>query len=126
MASPQRSTTDISVQLWGSHPDLGSDDLWNSLAMPSLEAARTFCASPTGSADLENTAHFRIVRGESDDGMACVEIVEDVPHAAYHTPQAQRRRARERAREDREWRREIAMQAGMGGGCEAYNDAMGY
>ncbi len=25
-----------------------------------------------------------------------------------------------------EWRREIAMEAGMMGGCDAYNDAMGY
>lgn len=27
---------------------------------------------------------------------------------------------------DQEWQREIAMEAGMLGGCEAYNDAMGY
>ena len=25
-----------------------------------------------------------------------------------------------------DWRREIAMEAGMMGGCEAYNEAMGY
>jgi hypothetical protein len=27
---------------------------------------------------------------------------------------------------DDDWRREIAMQAGMGGGCAAYNEVMGY
>ena len=27
---------------------------------------------------------------------------------------------------DEEWRREIAMEAGMLGGCEAYNEVMGY
>ena len=27
---------------------------------------------------------------------------------------------------DREWRKEIAREAGMMGGCEAYNDAMGW
>ena len=32
---------------------------------------------------------------------------------------------RELAREDREWRREIAMEAGMLGGARDYNDALG-
>ena len=37
---------------------------------------------------------------------------------------AERRAANRRSND--EWRREIAMQAGMAGGCDAYNDAMGY
>ena len=39
---------------------------------------------------------------------------------------SQRRRRRERAREDREWKRERAMQAGMAFGVDGYNDEMGY
>lgn len=31
-----------------------------------------------------------------------------------------------RSREDRAWTREVAMEAGMLGGCESFNDAMGY
>ena len=34
--------------------------------------------------------------------------------------------ARTRREEDSEWRREVATQAGMAGGCEAYNEAMGW
>ncbi len=30
------------------------------------------------------------------------------------------------ADDDSDWRHEQAMQAGMMGGCDAYNDAMGY
>lgn len=37
-----------------------------------------------------------------------------------------RRWRRENARSDREWQHEIAMEAGMLGGCDAYNDAMGW
>ena len=33
---------------------------------------------------------------------------------------------RERERDQREWQREIATEAGMLGGIHAYNDAMGY
>jgi len=33
---------------------------------------------------------------------------------------------RQAAREDREWQREIAMEAGMAFGCDGYNDAMGW
>jgi len=36
------------------------------------------------------------------------------------------RSARKLAQENASWRNEIAAQAGMGGGCDAYNDAMGW
>lgn len=41
-------------------------------------------------------------------------------------PGRRERRAKEDAAFERSWRREIAMEAGMAMGCDAYNDHMGY
>lgn len=132
------STTTISVNLWGSHPDEDNDDCWTGIDFASEAEARAWIASPTcpaawrtgaGEASflatLADVAYFQIGRDADERGIL-VDVIEVVRHEAFHEPKAVRRRAREEREEEIGWRREQAMQAGMGLGVEAYNDAMGW
>ena len=108
--------TKFCVEFWGSHPEAGNDDCWTGDDFSTEAAAREqfnnpvftlYC--PSGSVayiqltrvENENEVHQLAVR-KNDGFMPC----------------------RHHANSD--WNREIAMQAGMMGGCESYNDTMGY
>jgi len=94
--------SNYSVNFWGSHPDDDNDDCWTGEDFATLaEAERAFAA---GSDDLDN---------------CFVQIDGPGVHRV--------RKLREPRPVDRdEWRREIAREEGMLGGCAAYNEVMGY
>lgn len=96
------------VNLWGSHPDRGNDDCW------------------TGD-DFETRAEAEAVF--TDPGEYFLAHMRGVTHVELRGPDVYRvkRIAPDPApRVDDSWRREMAMEAGMGLGIDAYNDMMGY
>lgn len=99
-----------SVLEWASHPDAGNDDCITGDDYDTREEA--LAAFNAATADY-SIAYFQA------DGPDLHEIR---PNPAYNAKQV----ARDNRDDDSEWRREIAMQAGMAGGCDAYNEAMGY
>lgn len=105
------SPTTYSVNLWGSKPG-ENDDCWTGADFSTLEEARAVLADPwshfSRSYHESSTAYFEL------DGPDVNEITKN----PSFKPRKQR--------DDGEWRREAAMQAGMMGGVECYNDAMGF
>lgn len=103
---------DYTVTLWMTNPDVDdNDDCMSGMDFATVEEARE-CFNDV-------TAHF---------AFACYA---GVPFVMLDGPGAHEVRMRSkralRAEDDGgEWQREIATQAGMEGGCDAYNDAMGY
>jgi hypothetical protein len=94
-----------SVLGFGSHPDdAGNDDCYTGQDFATLTEARVAYLA----------AHELEVAFVMLDGPDVNEI-RQIPN----------RRVSRRV-DDGEWRREIAMQAGMAFGCAGYNDAMGY
>jgi len=95
------SNKPYSVLYWGSDPDAGNDDCWSGDDFATLsEAEAAFAAG-------------------SDDRDDCfIEL--DGPDV-YRV-----RKLRDARPVDTSWRDEIAREAGMLGGCEAYNEVMGY
>jgi len=103
-----------SVDAWGSNPDEGNDDCWTGVDFDNLEEAQAFYEKAEGELD---GAWFQLVENTLDaDGRTLVEELAKRPNPDYK-PEPD---------DDDDWRREIAMQAGMAGGCEAYNEVMGY
>lgn len=100
--------------LWGSDPDAGNDDCHTGDEFDTLEEALKVFENPTE----HGGTYFRRCAGER----STVFIEIDGPDIYK-----KRRLRPDYIRvDDDEWRREIAMQAGMGMGVQAYNDAMGY
>lgn len=98
-----------SVNLWGSKPGT-NDDCHTGADFATLEEALAVYLTPA--------SHFRAVDVADS---AYVEI--DGPD--FHDERCIN--PRRKVRDDlSDWRREIAMQAGMGLGIEAYNDEMGF
>ena len=93
--------------LFGSDPDLGLDDCWTGETFDSLADARACFEHP-----FETFSSFYF--GDS----VFVEL--DGPD--FHGKR--RLRADRKRPTDDAWRREAATQAGMAGGCHAYNDTM--
>lgn len=95
----------FSVLFWGSHPDADNDDCWTGQDFVSLEEAREcFNAKVTEG----STAYVEL---EGPDGRL------DLRENPDYEPSED---------DDSDWRREIAMEAGMMGGCDAYNEVMGW
>jgi hypothetical protein len=92
-----------SVDYWGSDPDEGNDDCWTGYDFATLDEARAKFAAEPDAYHCSDTA----------------VIVLDGPdvHEKRKNPGF-----RPSKRDDSEWRSEAVMQAGMLGGCEAYND----
>lgn len=121
MTNTNAAALPYSVNLWGSHPDAGNDDCWTGDYFATRDEA---------------VACYREIVVFQDHQLCKVagydwEFVEidgpDVNECTANPDQAtQRRHRRDRARGDRDWQREHAMQAGMAFGCDGYNDAMGY
>jgi hypothetical protein len=96
------------VLFFGSHPDEENDDCWYGMDFASeAEAELAF------SADVENIKHCP---------------ARDVAYIMLDTEKVNKIRANPSFRPERKSDscNEHAMQAGMMGGCEAYNDAMGW
>jgi hypothetical protein len=104
-------TKPFEVKLWCSHPDEQNDDCQSGAEFDTLEEAEKAYAAPVTdryAAFVELTgpdSYRRVRRNPAYDAKAV---------------------ARKRAQDDAEWRREQAMQAGMGLGVQAYNEEMGY
>lgn len=101
-----------SVNLWGSDPSLDNDDCWTGEDFATLEEAEAFFNNPF--TDAKYAQYYE----------RCTAVIElDGPdvHRERNNPAFKPSKA-----DDSDWQREHAMQAGMMGGCDAYNDAMGY
>ncbi len=102
------------VNEWGSHPDEGNDDCYTGTDYATLEEAR------------------EALQAELDDPRPCLtnayfELGGPDVYEIHANPSFDgEARDREEARFNREWRREIAMEAGMAHGVSAYNDHMGW
>ena len=114
-----------SVNCWGSHPDNDEDDCWTGDDFATLAEAEAAAASWEDHFphSYSETTHVEItawtgnlVRGLFEHKRISVVKVK--------TDSEIRRMKRREAADDRQWQREIAMQAGMGMGVDAYNDAM--
>lgn len=121
-------TKPYSVILWGSHPDEDNDDAMTGEDFATATEARAAFDDPQ--AFFGDTAHGNAVGGWAywADGVTHVQIDgPDVHEVRQIVSNAEIvRRKRQDARSDEQWLREIAMQAGMGLGVDAYNDEMGW
>lgn len=102
------------VEQWGSHPDDGNDDCWTGEEFSNLEAARAYFDGPFSDRD---TRFIALVRLEGDEDVRTAEHL-----AVRKNPNGRKRKRRDDS--DVEWRREMAMEAGMLHGVEAYNDVL--
>ncbi len=100
-----------SVNLFGSDPDLENDDCWTGDDFETLEAAQKFYENPFADADF--AAYYMT-------GTAFITLTGPDVDLKRSNP------GFKPAKKDDEWNREFAMQAGMMGGCDAYNAACGY
>ncbi len=104
----------FSVNHWGSHPDAGNDDCFTGSDHETLEEALTeYWKDPEDSS----------VEYVEIDGLEEHELLTHGIQRIRKNPNFIRR---SHSQDDGEWKREMAMQAGMAGGCEAYNEAMGW
>lgn len=102
-----------SVFWWESHPDNENDDCRTGFDFDSLEEA----IEKFNSDGDRYTAYIEI------DGMT------DEQHKSLNIPRVRKNPKHVKTRDiddDSEWRREIANEAGMLHGVEAYNEVMGY
>lgn len=106
----------FAVNYWGSHPDKNNDDCWTGTDFTTRETAlEHFNAgrSPSEQFDLTSPAFMTI---------ECMYIEIDGP-GIYEVRKNPKFNDRERRLDDSLDRNERIMQAGMMGGCDAYNDA---
>jgi hypothetical protein len=113
--------TVFSVNLWGSHPDANNDDCWIGDEFATIEAARAaydnFRAHfETPNFSIADCAYVELARGDRCGGTLTVETIA-VKRNPNFVPLAT---------SDDDWRREMAMEAGMAFGVQGYNDMMGY
>lgn len=101
------------------HPDLGNDDCMTGDDFETVTEAR---AALTAWPELHPKSEVYLCRYVMIDGPDIHEVIAN-PHMDERAIAASDREERQYAKQ---CRREIAMQAGMAGGCEAYNDAMGF
>lgn len=101
------------VNLWGSNPDEGNDDCHTGADFATLDEARAVYTNPWSVFDRR---HYE----------ACTAVFEiDGPDVYDTRDNPEYASSNDDAFND-EWRREIAIEAGMCMGIDAYNDAMGY
>jgi len=99
------SLSGYSILHWGSHPDQDNDDCYTGSDFATKEEALLDFAVNAG-CEIEY-----------------IEIDGPDIHEIRKNPNYSKREVR---LDDPTWRNERAMQAGMAGGCEAYNEEMGY
>lgn len=113
----------FSVNLWGSHPDANNDDCWIGDDFSDLASAMSAFQEPEAHfahdpGTLGDSVYIEIVRNERRDGKVYCDRLQ---LRRLLTPEQEQRMKRRHEREDRAWKHEIAMQAGMLGGIDAYN-----
>lgn len=94
----------FSVNFWGSDPAAGNDDCYSGNEYASFEEAMVAYNEPV-----------------KDRDVAFVEIEGPNTYAKRHNPSF-----RPSEEDDDGWRLEMAREAGMAFGCDAYNEAMGW
>jgi len=107
--------TKYQINYWGSHPDEGHDD----------------CHSGVDCATMKNAMYF-FNQEVVDINVEYVELCESTGRTINGAIEVVRLKIRAnpnykpRKDDDDDWRREMAMEAGMLHGVNAYNDMMGY
>ena len=113
------------MNCWGSHPDEGNDDCWTGDDYETLAEAEAAAAN-WREVFGQNSATFveviawtgHVVRGLLEyERISVTQVISNT--------EIRRMKKRDDA-DDRAWQREIAMEAGMCLGIDAYNDAMGW
>jgi len=99
------------VNLWGSDPDEENDDCWVGDGFATEEEARKVFEDPW---NTFQKSYF-------SKGTHTIELDGPGVHETRLNPEFKGKEIG-----DDDWKREQAMQAGMGGGTDAYNDAMGF
>lgn len=105
--------TPYTVNLWGSYPDEGNDDCHEGQEFATREEAMAVFINPWS---IFNRAHYE----------ACTAVFEIEGPDVYKTRENPEYAPSDDDAFNDEWRREIAMEAGMCMGIDAYNDAMGW
>jgi len=100
------------VNYWGSNPDSGNDDCWTGQDFDTRDEAEACYHAP-----------FDGLPGCPKSDVHTIELDGPDVHLERRNPAF---RASTEAASIADWEREQAMQAGMGGGRDWYNDAMGY
>ena len=111
-------TTKYSVNFWGSHPDSDNDDCWTGHDFATLAEAEAFFAAPSfcDYCPSRDVAFIELALGTREGCVAYTETIRVRKNPEF----------RKRREDHDEWRREIAREAGMLHGIDAYNDEMGY
>lgn len=110
------------VGYWGSHPDLENDDMWTGEEYDTLAEARAAFDAPVADTPGCPAWDVAFVTLDVVSDTGCEYNGPDVSAVRANPSFDARRRRREQALFDSEWRSEAAHQAGMMGGCDAYND----
>lgn len=105
-----------SINAWGSHPDSDNDDCWYGEDVNSIEDAIRVLGEYIQRQDKDT--QFIEVVAVCSGNHTCIDP--DEFRYLCKNPYYRPRQC------DNEWRNEIANQAGMMGGIEAYNEVMGY
>lgn len=115
-----------SVEYWGSHPDSDNDDCWQGWDFPTFAEAKKRFDDPAGSSYCDDyTIAFVVLSadtGETRDFSRVFEIIEIRENPSFDPARVER----ERRRDNERWQHEIAMEAGMLHGIDAFNAEMGY
>lgn len=98
----------IEVNFWGSHPDECNDDCVTGKDFDNLVEATNEFNKPIILPYLNRSVAYIQMVGDN------VNLVRKNPDYVYIPDDYS------------DWKNEYAMQSGMMGGCQAYNDAMGY
>ena len=98
--------TQYSVNIWGSHPDDNNDDCWEGGDYSTREEALEVFNNPKG----HFVSAFAYIEIDGPDLYKVRKNPDYVPEPD----------------DDDDWRREMAMEAGMLHGIDAYNEMMGW
>ena len=107
-------TKPYTVNLWGSHPEAGNDDCWTGADFDTREEAEAVFADPL--------PEFSRVYRDSEAFSADVAYVQIDGPDVHRERKNHAHRPQVLAGSDSEWREEIAREAGMLHGLDAYND----
>lgn len=113
-----------SVNFWGSDPAKDNDDCWTGVDFANRVDAEAFYADPFA---VWAEAHRLGLTTWSARSLKRDTAFVQIDGVDVHMTRPTHTRVRTGSSQDQyEERRELAMEAGMLGGCDAYNDAMGY
>lgn len=104
-----------SVNYWGSHPDADNDDCYTGFDFATKDEAVAFFQGEVQDPPNMPGYYFRCVAFIEIDG----PDVNEVRANPHHKPEP-------KSPDSGSWQREIANEAGMLHGIDAYNEAMGY